>query len=88
LKHDSRWTVRQLPGGVLEWTSGIGQVIRDQPEPIGPVFTDLPRRGRDPAPPTPAEKRRRRKAVAEQMRAETELWRNPDTRPDPQPPDT
>ncbi|MGC5075858.1 DUF222 domain-containing protein [Agrococcus sp. DT81.2] len=87
LKHDSRWTVRQLPGGVLEWTSGIGQVIRDQPEPIGPVFTDLPRRGRDPAP-TPAEKRRRRKAAAEQMRAETELWRNPDTRPDPQPPDT
>ena len=87
LKHDSRWAVRQLAGGVLEWTSAIGQVIRDQPEPVGPVFTDLPRRGRDPAP-TPAEKRRRRKAAAEQMRADAERWNNPDTRPDPPPPPT
>jgi hypothetical protein len=96
LKHDSRWAVRQLPGGVLEWTSPIGQVIRDEPEPIGPVFTDLPRRGRDPAV-TPAqraaEKRRRRKAVAEQLRAETLRLLGggplpvplPDPRPDPRP---
>lgn len=91
LKHESRWEVRQLPGGVFEWTSVLGQLILDQPEPVGPVFTDLPRRGRDPATTratTAAEKRRRRKAAAEQMRAETELWNNPDTRPDPPPPAT
>ncbi|MGM1029985.1 MAG: DUF222 domain-containing protein [Actinomycetota bacterium] len=87
LKHDSRWSVQQLPGGVFEWTSAIGQVIRTQPEPVGPVFTDLPRRAR-PATLTPAERRRRRKQIGEQMRAETERWNNPATRPEPPPPET
>lgn len=87
LKHDSRWSVRQLPGGVFEWTSPIGQVITDRPEPVGPTFTDLPRRSRAPAM-SAADKRRRRTQVAEQLRAETALWRDPATRPEPPPPDT
>ncbi len=40
MKHTTRWTVRQLPGGVLEWTSPLGTIIRDDPEPQGPVFVD------------------------------------------------
>jgi hypothetical protein len=78
--------VRQLPGGVLEWTSPIGQVLRTEPEPVGPVFTDLPRRSREPTPRlTPAEKRRRRAAISEQMQAETARWNDPATRPEPPP---
>lgn len=42
LKHDTRWRVEQLPGGVLRWTSPIGQLIDDVPEPAGPVFTEAP----------------------------------------------
>lgn len=34
LKHASPWTVRQLPGGVLEWTSPTGRVYIDTPEPV------------------------------------------------------
>lgn len=42
MKHTTRWTVRQLPGGVLEWTSPLGDVYLDVPEPQGPRFVDLP----------------------------------------------
>ena len=31
LKHESAWTVRQRPGGVLEWTSPTGRVFPDVP---------------------------------------------------------
>lgn len=31
LKHATRWTVRQLPGGALEWTSPAGRVHLDHP---------------------------------------------------------
>ena len=31
LKHHTAWTVRQLPGGVLEWTSPTGRVYIDKP---------------------------------------------------------
>lgn len=31
LKHHSRWSVRQLGRGVLEWTSPTGRVLRDAP---------------------------------------------------------
>ena len=33
LKHNSPWQVRQLDGGVLEWTSPTGRVYTDRPEP-------------------------------------------------------
>ncbi len=33
LKHASPWRVRQLAGGVLEWTSPTGRVCVDHPEP-------------------------------------------------------
>ncbi|MCH1883443.1 HNH endonuclease signature motif containing protein [Agrococcus sp. ARC_14] len=42
IKHGSRWQVEQLPAGVLRWTSPIGQVIENAPEPVGPIFTDTP----------------------------------------------
>ena len=42
LKHASRWEVRQLEHGVLEWTSPLGSVVLDEPEPIGPVFAEPP----------------------------------------------
>ncbi len=31
LKHNTAWTVRQLPGGVLEWTSPTGRIYIDTP---------------------------------------------------------
>ena len=31
LKHATAWSVVQLPGGVLEWTSPTGQLYRDIP---------------------------------------------------------
>ena len=31
LKHHSAWRVRQLPGGVLEWTSPTGRMVPDVP---------------------------------------------------------
>lgn len=31
LKHNSAWTCRQLPGGVLEWTSPAGRIYTDVP---------------------------------------------------------
>ncbi|WP_306234009.1 prephenate dehydratase domain-containing protein [Agrococcus beijingensis] len=42
MKHATRWTVRQLPDGVLEWTSPLGDIHRDEPEPQGPRFADTP----------------------------------------------
>lgn len=39
-KHASQWTVRQLDHGVLEWTTPLGKVIVDEPEPVGPQFLD------------------------------------------------
>ena len=52
LKHQSHWTVRQLEGGVLEWTSPTGRVYVDLTEPVL-RFTSSPEpRGidlRDPA---------------------------------------
>ncbi|QUW18663.1 HNH endonuclease signature motif containing protein [Agrococcus sp. Marseille-Q4369] len=81
LKHDSRWAVEQLPGGVLRWTSPIGQVIDDAPEPVGPVFTDMPRtRARPP-------KRTRAQRRADQREALDRLghWDDPTTWPEPDP---
>lgn len=40
MKHTTAWRVRQLPGGVLEWTDPLGNVHRDEPEPQGPVFVE------------------------------------------------
>lgn len=41
LKHHSPWHVRQLPGGVLEWTSPTGRTYIDQPPAPNTVrFTD------------------------------------------------
>ena len=40
MKHATAWRVKQLPGGVLEWTSPLGTVHRDEPEPQGPVFAE------------------------------------------------
>ncbi|MGC5172826.1 DUF222 domain-containing protein [Microbacterium sp. DT81.1] len=34
LKHATRWTVRQLAGGVLEWTSPGSRHYTDAPEPV------------------------------------------------------
>ncbi|WP_370651858.1 hypothetical protein [Microbacterium sp.] len=31
LKHNTAWTVKQLPGGVLEWTSPTGRIYIDTP---------------------------------------------------------
>ncbi|WP_248242878.1 DUF222 domain-containing protein [Microbacterium kunmingense] len=33
LKHHTRWEVRQLHGGILEWTSPLGRVYTDTPPP-------------------------------------------------------
>ncbi|WP_425844229.1 DUF222 domain-containing protein [Agrococcus sp. TSP3-2-1] len=49
LKHASRWSMRQLDHGVIEWTSPLGEVIVDEPRPIGPTFAEL-----EPALPPPA----------------------------------
>ncbi|WP_424466364.1 DUF222 domain-containing protein [Pseudoclavibacter helvolus] len=38
VKGNTAWRVRQLPGGVLEWTSPAGIVLRDVPEPRGVTF--------------------------------------------------
>ena len=60
-----------MPHGVLRWTSPIGQVIIDVPEPAGPVFTDMPRTRARPPSRTSAERRRERRQVVEQMQADT-----------------
>ncbi|KAB1638110.1 DUF222 domain-containing protein [Pseudoclavibacter terrae] len=54
VKHHTAWKVRQLGGGVLEWTTPSGKIYISSPEPHGVVFrpsdqlfrpTDMPRRG-------------------------------------------
>ncbi|MCC4250549.1 HNH endonuclease, partial [Microbacterium testaceum] len=41
-KQFTRWKVRQLPGGVLEWTSPTGRVYADDPLPYTPAVRFLP----------------------------------------------
>jgi len=47
-KQYTRWTVRQLADGVLEWTSPTGRVYTDEPLPYSPAVRFLPD---DPPPP-------------------------------------
>jgi hypothetical protein len=51
-KQFTRWTVKQLPGGVLEWTSPTGRTYTDEPLPYSPAVRFLPH---DPPPPDPDE---------------------------------
>lgn len=39
LKHHSRWKVKQVTPGVLEWTSPQGNTVTPTPPPRGPRFT-------------------------------------------------
>ncbi|WP_457817393.1 hypothetical protein, partial [Staphylococcus aureus] len=50
----TRWNVRQLPGGILEWTSPAGRVYIDEPLPYSPAVRFLPDHP-TPEPPPPAE---------------------------------
>jgi hypothetical protein len=59
LKHDTRWTLEQRPGGAMRWTSPIGQVITSDVEPAGPVFADAPQSTAAPPGSTRAERRER-----------------------------
>lgn len=34
LKHETAWRVRQLPGGILEWTGPSGRTYRDRPPAV------------------------------------------------------
>ncbi|RWR21928.1 HNH endonuclease [Agrococcus lahaulensis] len=65
LKHDTRWRVEQREGGVLRWTSPIGQVIVDEPPPVGPRFTDVPRSRPEPATREPRLSRRHQREALE-----------------------
>ncbi|MGC0369063.1 DUF222 domain-containing protein [Microbacterium sp. SLBN-111] len=49
-KQFTRWTVQQLPAGILEWTSPAGRVYIDEPLPYSPAVRFLPD---DPTPPPP-----------------------------------
>jgi hypothetical protein len=51
-KQFTRWKVRQLPGGVLEWTSPTGRIYTDEPLPYTPAMRFLPD---EPAPTPPPE---------------------------------
>lgn len=62
LKHDTRWALEQLLGGVLRWTSPIGQVIENAPEPVGPVFVTPPKPPPRRSKLSPEQKRERRLA--------------------------
>jgi hypothetical protein len=48
-KQFTRWKVKQLPGGVIEWTSPMGRVYVDEPLPYSPAVKFLP----DEHPPAP-----------------------------------
>lgn len=37
-KHEKPWTVTNLGDGVLEWRTPLGQIVRTEPEPVGPIF--------------------------------------------------
>jgi len=50
LKHHSRWTVRQVGRGVLEWTSPTGRVHRDDPPAPATRRVDAQMAGQDPPP--------------------------------------
>lgn len=50
-KQFTRWRVRQLTGGVLEWTSPTGRVYVDEPLPYSPAVRFVA----DPSPPPRAE---------------------------------
>ncbi|KQM40591.1 hypothetical protein ASE56_02050 [Microbacterium sp. Leaf203] len=49
-KQFTRWSVEQLPGGVLQWTSPTGRTYTDEPLPYSPAVRFLPD---DPPPPDP-----------------------------------
>uniref|UniRef100_UPI0021CAF151 HNH endonuclease n=2 Tax=Microbacterium TaxID=33882 RepID=UPI0021CAF151 len=49
-KQFTRWQVRQLPGGILEWTSPTGRTYTDEPLPYSPAVRFTPD---DPPPPDP-----------------------------------
>ncbi|WP_206446473.1 HNH endonuclease signature motif containing protein [Agrococcus sp. KRD186] len=67
IKHDTRWQVEQLGHGVLRWTSPIGHVIDDVPEPAGPIFTDMPRSRPKPVPLTRSERRKRQRELFQRL---------------------
>ncbi|MGO1544962.1 MAG: hypothetical protein ACTHXA_11570 [Gulosibacter sp.] len=46
-KHQRRWAMRQLGGGVIEWITPLGQRAVTEPEPIGPVFVPKAELARD-----------------------------------------
>ncbi|WP_271985952.1 HNH endonuclease signature motif containing protein [Pseudoclavibacter terrae] len=58
VKHHTAWKVRQLGGGVLEWTTPSGKIYISRPEPHGVIFRpsdqlfrptdELPRLRKDP----------------------------------------
>lgn len=50
-KQFTRWKVRQLAGGVLEWTSPTGRVYIDEPFPYSPAARFLPDEHPPPPPP-------------------------------------
>lgn len=47
-KQFTRWSVEQLPGGILQWTSPTGRTYTDEPLPYSPAVRFLPD---DPPPP-------------------------------------
>ncbi|GAA3634318.1 HNH endonuclease signature motif containing protein [Microbacterium awajiense] len=47
VKHHGNWTVRQQPGGILEWTSPTGRIYTVHPERRTPTFTPVTN-GTDP----------------------------------------
>ncbi|MCT2084494.1 HNH endonuclease [Microbacterium enclense] len=51
-KQFTRWRIRQVSGGVLEWTSPTGRTYTDEPLPYSPAVRFLPD---DPPPPEPRE---------------------------------
>ena len=48
MKQFTAWRVRQLPGGILEWTSPLGRTSLDEPPAVGVHFVPA---GYDEAPP-------------------------------------
>ncbi|SFS17742.1 protein of unknown function [Agrococcus baldri] len=82
IKHDTRWQVEQTPGGVLRWTSPIGHVIDDVPEPAGPVFTDMPRSRPKPVPLTRSERRSRQRELFQRLE-DAHAARQAEPPPDP-----
>ncbi|MFS0795527.1 DUF222 domain-containing protein [Microbacterium sp. 1P10AE] len=53
-KQFTRWKVRQLAGGVLEWTSPTGRVYIDEPLPYASAVRFLP--DEQPPPPSPGDR--------------------------------